>query len=1194
MQRALFTDEEVRLATERRLKYQGTAKVSLNQIQFEPSLPRDLDAKNLTRLREVFRKNRCRRLEVDNHVPAIVSRQHLTEALQRANVSQQSLMTTDPHRYPRLAFDVGQLHGLHGRHRVQAGSEVLPPTDRWWTVDLYMDDIGEQLRTSLVEEYANQKRPSDGEIYRKIRQYEGELNDSFRQRWFVRLSANNQERLDQLDNRRNRRLRGGFDRLLRIPGLWCGMRISMLHRLIATGCVEEILTYLGHIGDFWSSLVVDNLDAMKKIDGDTVSGLQLMAPKRSRADEKQAQGLILSGQAFAEFSEDERRAIWNRLKDFDGLIPSLYTFFEDFKYLECCAHCIKRLLSPSTESVWKTMSTMFVASPDEEAMGLVQTSESTFRRERTTGAERLDRGYRQIWLYAMRHYPLMPPDPKIEDDLLAKPTRPRADERVVHEMAELACRLGFDSPEIQAIMDRSPDHQIARAALLQARKPNRFRYSAQQFDVLVNQIVDCFNAAIPDQPETDHELLADSTVKPRARCGMPRIRTHKQDSRVLFLHYLCADEGEATGTISTFFVRRCVYFAFFGRLPPSQSCETTNSGIFPRDAPPSSPLFVEEDSPLGNHDFPWQEARQEQAQQDSPPRVQQAEGGQQTQRVQIVRRQRREQRRGRRRKAQIGRQSYSNEEGTQEPMDLEWVRPESSDQNMSDDGVSSTELPVAELNQSHHPAANDFPATWEPQNESTSQLGDYFSSPSHAAELGTDASPILDQQPSAVQPSSRGTTVEETDANSQCTRLSLKAGSLVREPDDQSIAENIRQSNDPGDRALIEYPVVASQTPESNTLGKRLADTAHGQVLQERANALAQLQSNLLFIDRPSQSSEKRVHDVTTRGAAEFTASQHIPERPAARLLEPDQVQKGTVEQQAAETSLFDVSPPPETADPVAEEFQQNDIPEGTAVASDRHRKPDQPRGFEAAQELQQVNSDLAAEEGVSPVATPVEERTQKVVTRLDFSQWAGANPVSLENENQEESILPLGQEAAPGSDQAPDQLSTSQREAGPTTPLRQENLEFAAPNGREEEGILAGHDRPADVPAPTPTQKVQLPPGHVEISFWTFERENWRQSDRLQVSHSDPSLVERVARKYTWKNYSLYDKNLQSLSPVQCYRAATVDGNNAIFLISEHEEQNLVAQGRLMNDKQLLLSVSRIVDNATDSDLERSMKRRR
>jgi hypothetical protein len=100
-------------------------------------------------------------------------------------------------------------------------------------------DIGQELRAALVDEYSNQKKPTDGEVYRKIRQYEGEGNEAFRERWFVRLSPSNQERLDQLDNKKNRRLRHAFDRLLAIPGLWPGgMRISLLHRLIASGCVE--------------------------------------------------------------------------------------------------------------------------------------------------------------------------------------------------------------------------------------------------------------------------------------------------------------------------------------------------------------------------------------------------------------------------------------------------------------------------------------------------------------------------------------------------------------------------------------------------------------------------------------------------------------------------------------------------------------------------------------------------------------------------------------------------------------------------------------------------------------------------------------------------------------------------------------------------------------------------------------------
>jgi hypothetical protein len=262
MSRSFFTNQEVRLATERRLKYIGTAKVSISQIQFDPPLPRDLDLKGLERLRSIFRKNHCRRLDVDNHVPAIVSQHDLTDVLQRANVPQQSLLTNNAHQIPHLVFVAGQLQGLHGRHHVQAGAGVLSPADRSLvdrgpllrrnvhfrfciSVLTINEDIGEELRASLMEEYANQKKPTDGEIYRKIRQYEGEDNEAFRERWFVRLSPNSQGRLDQLDNKRNRRLRRAFDRLLAIPGLWSsGMRISSLQLLISSGCVQASSVFI--------------------------------------------------------------------------------------------------------------------------------------------------------------------------------------------------------------------------------------------------------------------------------------------------------------------------------------------------------------------------------------------------------------------------------------------------------------------------------------------------------------------------------------------------------------------------------------------------------------------------------------------------------------------------------------------------------------------------------------------------------------------------------------------------------------------------------------------------------------------------------------------------------------------------------------------------------------------------------------
>lgn len=52
-------------------------------------------------------------------------------------------------------------------------------------------------------------------------------------------------------------------------------------------------------------------DLIKRIDPDTVDALQLLVLGKSRIDTKIACGLVLGGQAFAEFSDEERRVIWN-------------------------------------------------------------------------------------------------------------------------------------------------------------------------------------------------------------------------------------------------------------------------------------------------------------------------------------------------------------------------------------------------------------------------------------------------------------------------------------------------------------------------------------------------------------------------------------------------------------------------------------------------------------------------------------------------------------------------------------------------------------------------------------------------------------------------------------------------------------------------------------------------------------------
>lgn len=151
----MFTDAELQLSTERRLKYQGTAKISLDQISRHPSATQQLNPRNIERLCEIFREDGCHRFDIQNHVTAVVSRRHLKRARRAARITADDLLTKPPEKTPVLCFPSGQVHCLHGQHRLKAAKKTLAPSERWWTVDIYLN--GEPvlyLDAFLVREYS--------------------------------------------------------------------------------------------------------------------------------------------------------------------------------------------------------------------------------------------------------------------------------------------------------------------------------------------------------------------------------------------------------------------------------------------------------------------------------------------------------------------------------------------------------------------------------------------------------------------------------------------------------------------------------------------------------------------------------------------------------------------------------------------------------------------------------------------------------------------------------------------------------------------------------------------------------------------------------------------------------------------------------------------------------------------------------
>jgi Protein of unknown function (DUF3723) len=204
-------------------------------------------------------------------------------------------------------------------------------------------DADPEVKTRLIEEYSYERNPNDGKLYCKIRQYHFQLNLGFERRWWARLKGSRAKHLKGL--LRNRELTTAFDALLDIPGMWDGMMLTTLHKMMAMKCDKEILCYLNHIKQVWHGLVQGDRDSLRKIDQATVQALELTAPRASTQDAIALHGQLSKGEIFSAFSNEERERIWNQLRLIAGLVPSLFTFFKDLQYLQFCVDCMKRLIN---------------------------------------------------------------------------------------------------------------------------------------------------------------------------------------------------------------------------------------------------------------------------------------------------------------------------------------------------------------------------------------------------------------------------------------------------------------------------------------------------------------------------------------------------------------------------------------------------------------------------------------------------------------------------------------------------------------------------------------------------------------------------------------------------------------------------------------------------------------------------------
>ncbi|EED22726.1 hypothetical protein TSTA_062140 [Talaromyces stipitatus ATCC 10500] len=551
------------LALERAQRYLGTAYVKLSQItQFDDCQPAlQPNSHRVDTLEKKFRRAAVEDHKNENHLNAAVRTQGLDRALQVQQLSRGAFKEQSPNpiNRARLEFKDGELLFLGGRSRVLAARNI-PPWDRWWPVDLYHEDISEGLRRQLRDNHVIQAPISDGEVFLTRHRYKQAGDFGSMTRWGAYLSETKEKNLSRVADTEFGIV---LSSLCMIPALWQdGVYLGVLHKMRSLHANSEYVHYLVEIQKCFGEALEQSPAHMARLTASDIETLQCTAPGSSEDDRKTLEGLVQGGKLLKAFDGNEQRVIYDHLCSRPFMIPTLFTFFQDIHIINQCAPMIAKLIDKSRlvpesgsrePDIKASMRYMFERKGGTEYSDNfeVEVSENRTRAVTATSGLRFELAYRQLWLYAIRHF-LRP------DHRKHRKIRFFIDEEGETKMlAAFASKLHFSSNSITHLLSCGMPQSRTRVIL--------------------------------------DEGAGTRYAKESERYGIPHPASWQLDRQLLYLDRIYSSP-ECHDGITTFFVFQSVFYHFFGYPDGFTVARMTSEQ---QDPPPSAESTLNE-----NHSEP--------------------------------------------------------------------------------------------------------------------------------------------------------------------------------------------------------------------------------------------------------------------------------------------------------------------------------------------------------------------------------------------------------------------------------------------------------------------------------------------------------------------------------------------------------------------------------------------------------------
>ncbi|OAT02469.1 uncharacterized protein BDCG_17576 [Blastomyces dermatitidis ER-3] len=329
-----------------------------------------------------------------------------------------------------------------------------------------------------------------------------------------------------IDPQLNRLLRVALDALIPFPGLWSTW--VNLHQLLPLRAPEILAVYLTLIRVICYHMTGGRPEIL---DARTMEALQGRSPQRSWADRAHITDVFEDGTAYAAVTcPQEREVLRLKVMQIPHIIPSLYTFHQDVKYLEPVLKLMRQLMLRSWKGTIKKGLQRCYSSPRDNGVR-IQTSENSYHLAAGMPVEYgFWSAYRQVFLAGMcDFFGLVPNFQPIGMHKVPPRTRQPDSQVLWGRFSELARSVGFLVPRLQGgvpapvALDARP---IARPLL------------------------------------TTDEDLGEWSV--RSCCGMTDGNSFFSDQKYLYLDNIYSPPpDEPAEWLTSFAVKRDIFLAFF-------------------------------------------------------------------------------------------------------------------------------------------------------------------------------------------------------------------------------------------------------------------------------------------------------------------------------------------------------------------------------------------------------------------------------------------------------------------------------------------------------------------------------------------------------------------------------------------------------------------------------------------------------